>query len=161
MESQEAVEFIKGIEASLGARIGWRTFAPWYADNSGIIREYGVFLCLTDDGRLYFEDFERLPQILGYTLKPRNPVKYEKYSKAIEIKEIKAISRVKKKQAADTCSAASRIPLTEAGSLAKALSPIVTQIELNSKECYYFELISHREFMAALTKARGDVNGSI
>ena len=55
MESQEAVEFIKGIEASLGARIGWRTFAPWYADNSGIIREYGVFLCLTDDGRLYFE----------------------------------------------------------------------------------------------------------
>lgn len=161
MESQEAVEFINGIEASLGAKIGWRTFAPWYADNSGIIREYGVFLCLTDDGRLYFEDFERLPQILGYTLKPRNQVKYEKYSKAIEIREIKTIHRVKKKQAADTCSAKSRIPLTEAGRFMKTFFPVVTQIELNSKECYYFELISHREFMTALSKLRGESNGSI
>ena len=55
LASDESIEYIRSLEAELGERIGWRTFATWYASTDGTVREYGVFLCLLGDGSLYLE----------------------------------------------------------------------------------------------------------
>ena len=156
MESREARQFIDQLEAQLGAHIGWRTFATWFASNDGTIREYGVFLGILDDGTLYLEDFDRKPQILGFTIRPRNPVEYVKYSLRIPLGHIRSITRVRKSHAVDTCTTASRVPLCQAGRLAEALLPVVTQVELEDGSCIYLELISHKEFVNALTRAKGE-----
>lgn len=158
MDNSDATIFINGIEEKLGSPVTWRTFSTWYGSNEGVIREYGVFLCICG-GQLYGEDFERLPQILGYTLKQKNRPKYEKYSFSIPLSRIKSISRVTKKGADLACRAASKVPLAEAGAFSKAMSQIVTQLETEDGICHYFELISHKEFIDALRKELTD--GSI
>lgn len=150
MESREAQDFTRNLEDRLGRRIVWRTFATWYGSNEGIVREYGVYLCTLDDGSIYLEDFERLPQILGYQIRSRNTPKYEKYSLLLSPGSVRSVSRVVKKQAAASCLAASRIPLASAGRLATALFPIVTQLETEDGRCLYFELIDHKAFMRAI-----------
>lgn len=152
MDSKEAKEFISALEAELGSKIGYRTFATWFGSNDGLVREYGVFFCILEDGTLYFEDFERLPQILGYTLKSKNTPKYEKYSFRFRSDQIRSMSIVKKRQAQQTCASASRVPLCTAGKLSQLLFPVVTQIELDDGRCLYFELISHKEFTDALKR---------
>ena len=119
MESREARQFIDQLEAQLGAHIGWRTFATWFASNDGTIREYGVFL-------------------------------------GIPLGHIRSVTRVRKSHAVDTCTTASRVPLCQAGRLAEALLPVVTQVELEDGACIYLELISHKEFVNALTRAKGE-----
>ena len=103
MESREARQFIDQLEAELGAHIGWRTFATWFASNDGTIREYGVFLSILDDGTMYFEDFDRKPQILGFTIRPKNPVEYVKYSRRVSLDDIRSVTRVRKSHAVSTC----------------------------------------------------------
>lgn len=154
MASTNEKEFIAEIEARLGSKLGWRTFATWFG-GPGIVREYGVFLA-TAGGQIYFEDFERLPQILGYTIKSDKTPKYEKYSKTISANDVKAVTRVRKADAAANCRSSSPRALPPAGAFAKAFSQMVTQVEMNDGTIWYFELISHPEFEKALEKAKGD-----
>lgn len=155
MEYAEAAEFIKELETRLGSRITWRTFATWFGSSEGQIREYGVFLCALEDERFYAEDFERLPQILGYTIRQKNRPKYEKYSIIFPKESIKSISVVKKSQAESSSRAASRVPLSPAGRFSRILFPLVTQVVLDDGRIYFFELIEPK----ALIKLTGEENG--
>ncbi len=150
---QDAIEYIKNLESEIGEKIGWRSFSTWFGSSNGILREYGVFLCLLKE-EIYLEDFERLPQILGYQLKSKNREKYVKYALRLPVDEIKSIKRVKKSEAKTAVTAMANAPISEASSFARFAFPIVTQIEMNDGTCYYFELISHKEFMAALEKLK-------
>ena len=155
MEYAEAAEFIKELETRLGSRITWRTFATWFGSSEGQIREYGVFLCALEDGRFYAEDFERLPQILGYTIRQKNRPKYEKYSIIFPKESIKSISVVRKSQAESSSRAASRVPLSPAGRFSRIFFPLVTQVVLDDGRIYFFELIEPK----ALIKLTGEENG--
>lgn len=148
----DAIEFMKELEARIGGKPGWRTFATWYGTSRGLKREYGVFLCRIED-RLYLEDFDRVPTFLGIPMKSRkNAEKYERYSCFIPISDIVSIKRVSKKKAEDIIRRADKTVLDEVGPMARALSPIVTQLKLKSGECVYFELIDHKDFLKMLNK---------
>lgn len=153
---EDSIAFIKGLEEQLGAKITWRTFATWYASTEGTIREYGVFLCRCQDS-FYFEDFDRVPTLLGIPLNTKNRPKYEKYSRLIPVSEVKSLSRVSKKLAEQQARSQSQKPLPEAGRMSRLMSPQVTQLVLESGECLYFELIDHKEIIKELEKQNGSL----
>lgn len=143
---QDTIEFLAALEEKLGEKPTWRTFSTWYGSTDGTLREYGVFLCKAG-GRLYLEDFERNPSILGIQIKQKNKEKYVQYSRFIKISDIKEVRRVKKKDASMMVKSRVARALEGAGPLAKAFSSLVTQVELESGECVYFELINPKEFL--------------
>ena len=148
----EAALFIKELKERVGGEISWRTFSTWYGSNSGILREYGVFLCKVDD-KLYLEDFDRVPTFLGIPLQSKkNRVKYEQYSRFIPISDIVSIKRVSKKKAANIIRQANKGIVDEASSFARLLSPLVAQLELKDGECVYFEVIDYKEFLKVINK---------
>lgn len=149
--NEEAIKFIKDLEEQLGDKISWRTFATWYATTEGTIREYGVFLCRVGDS-FYFEDFDRVPTLLGIPLNSKKREKYEKYSRLIPVSEVKSCTRVSKKMAEQQARSQADKPLSEAGRMSKLMSPQVTQLVLESGECLYFELIDHKEIIKEINK---------
>lgn len=150
METREAAEFTREIESRLGSRMVWKTFAPWFASSDGTIREYGVFLCILEDGTVYLEDFERLPQILGIEIKSKKTPKYEKFSMRFRKNEVKEMERVAKKSAQQICRTSSRIPAPRAGRFTSLLQPLVSQIVLEDGTLLYFELIDYKAFNRAI-----------
>lgn len=142
---REAIEFIKEKESQLGSTIGWRTFSTWFGSNKGILREYGVFLCSYDNS-FYFEDFERLPTFLGYTIQKKNKEKYIRYDMSINANDIKSITLVRKSDAEKVIRSKANVPLSKVNSFISLFAKTVTQVELSSGELLYFELISSKEF---------------
>ena len=142
---KEAIEFIKEKEAQLNSKIGWRTFSTWFGTNKGILREYGVFLCAFSDS-FYLEDFERLPTFLGYTIQRKNKVEYVRFDMTFKASSIKSITTVRRSEAERVIRSKAKEPLSKVGKITALFAKTVTQVELDSGELIYFELISSKEF---------------
>jgi hypothetical protein len=147
----DSQQFLKNLEERFGGKITYRTFATWFATSDNVLREFGVFL-FKINGNYHYEDFERIPSLLGFPLRPRkNKVPYEKLEGSFAASSIKNISVVTKNSAMR--SIYSNIPadqITEATFLQKLLFRLVTKVELDDNSALFFELISPKEFVKSL-----------
>jgi len=148
---QETIEFLKELEERIGGKPGWRSFSTWYGSSNGLLREWGVFVCLIEN-RLYLEDFDRIPTFLGIPMKGKKREKYERYSRFIELSDIQSITQVKKSSAEEAAKKGTGGKISEASLFSRLFSSLVTQLELKSGECLYFEVIDHKDFLRVLSK---------
>jgi hypothetical protein len=147
----DTTQFIQNLETRFGGPIGFRTYSTWFASDSGIIREYGVFLYQIA-GVFHFEDFERQPAIFGIQIKPRkNAAPYEKFERSFSAGEIESISVVAKSKAISCAQGyTAQKNIEPANSLGRLFRAMVTRVVLKDGETYFFELIDHKKFLQAL-----------
>lgn len=141
-------KFLAELEAKHGGPVKWRTYATWFGSDDGTVREYGVFL-YSINGTFYFEDFERMPSLLGIPLKPRkNAPPYEKYEGCFKGSDIKRTMTITKGQAYD-CIRGSRAAanLNEAGLFGKLFKPLVLLVEMSDGTALFFELMDRKLFL--------------
>lgn len=140
--------FLAQLEEKHGGPVKWRTYATWYGNTDGTIREYGVFLYVIN-GKFYFEDFERLPSLLGYALKPKkNAPPYVKYEGSFGGDEVKRTLVVTKGQALDCIRGARDVAnMREAGMLGKLFRQLVLLVETADGQAHFFELMDRKRFL--------------
>lgn len=155
----DAKQFIENLENRFGGKINYRTYSTWFGSDTGVVREFGVFI-YEIDGVFHFEDFERKPSMFGFSIKPRkNQPAYVKMEGSFTAKEIQSISVVTKSNAmACVQGYRKQSSIEPAGTLQKIFSPLVTKVVLQNGLTYFFELINHKEFFQ---KIKEDANGSI
>ena len=154
-------QFIGNLEARFGGPVGYRTYSTWFASDDGLIREYGVFL-YEINGILHFEDFERKPSILGFSLKPGKKQKpYVKMERSFAVDDIRNIDIVAKSAAQAVAQGLKRADaITSASLLQKIVSRLVTRVELQDGPTYFFELINHKTFVQAVKEGtHGRIQG--
>ena len=149
---EESIIFIKNLEEQLGSKISYRTLSTWYYSFSDkTLRTYGVFICLFED-KLYLEDFNRVPTILGYPVKNNSASKYVKYSRTINLADIEYVQLVKKSQVESVINSNIYTPLNKISKTAKLFSRFVTEVKLKGEDSIYFELINPKAFSIAIGK---------
>jgi hypothetical protein len=148
----DARKFIQELEEKRGSKIRWKTYSTWYANSKGIKREYGVFLYRTEDS-FWFEDFERVPSILGFPIKPKKDApKYVKYEDMFSVNDVKKTKRV-------TRDTAERIVFGKldpqfaktANAWQRLFSQIVEMVTLADGSIHFFELMDRKQFLAQLS----------
>lgn len=142
VQDGDGMEFIRGLEEKRGCPVGWRTYSTFYADSNGTVREYGVFL-YEAGGRLWYEDFEHEPQILGFKLpKGRNAAPYVKFESSFAPQDVADMRFVKKNGAKSVAMGLKPHDRTRtAGPLARFFSQCVTEVRLKDGTVLYFELV--------------------
>ena len=140
------------LEEQFNAKIKFRTLSTWYYSFSDrALRTYGVFMCIYED-KLYLEDFNRVPSILGYPVKSKTTVKYEKYSRTIALSDIENIYLVKKRTAEAIINDPNYRVLQPISTFDKIFSRYVTQIKLKGNDSIFVELIDPEAFRKAIEK---------
>lgn len=155
----DAKKFIENLEARFGGKVGYRTYSTWFASDTGIIREFGVFIYEIDN-IFHFEDFERKPSMFGFSIKPsKKQPAYIKMEGSFLPETIESITIVPKSQAT-ACAQGYReqASIAPANALQKLFSPLVTRVVVKDGPTYFFELINHKEFTQII---RGGSDGSI
>lgn len=138
----EADAYLKGLEEKRGGKLAWRTFSTFYANNSGIIRDHGVFLYEVN-GHYWYEDFEHTAQIFGIPVpKSKHAEPYVKYEADFGPEEVKSIRTVTKKAATAYCKGYKKYEkLKPAGLFAKLFCQCVTEFALKDGPVLFFELM--------------------
>lgn len=141
-------KFLAELEEKHGGPVKWRTYATWYGSADGTLREYGVFLYVIG-GKFYFEDFERLPSLLGYPLKPKkNAPPYVKHEGSFSGNAIKRTMVVTKGHAIDCVRGYRNVEdLREANLIAKLFKQLVLLVETTDGGAYFFELMDRKRFL--------------
>jgi hypothetical protein len=147
----DAKQFIENLEARFGGPVGYRTFSTWFASNEGIIREFGVFI-FEVNGIFHFEDFERKPSLLGFSLKPsKKQAPYVKFERSFDPKTIEKIEIITKSDAQAVARGAKDSEATSpANMFQKIFSQLVTKVVISGGPTYFFELINPKEFVQAI-----------
>lgn len=145
--NDEAFDFISKLEEQLGAKITFKSFCTFYADNKGNIRESGVFLCRFDNS-IYYEDFEPQHNDLVELIFNRQRKKKEfiKTSWKFDLDQVESMKIVNQQ-------AARKDPNTEhknSGALSKLLARQVVEIKLKDGSLLFFEPIDKKEFIKNL-----------
>jgi hypothetical protein len=148
---EDVQQFIGNLEARFDGPVGYRTYSTWFASDDGLIREYGVFL-YEINGILHFEDFERKPSILGFSLKPSKKQKpYEKMERSFALEDIRNIDIVARSAAQSVAQGVKPVDsIAPATLLQKLVSRLVTRVELQDGPTYFFELINYKTFVQAV-----------
>ena len=146
MEKEE-IDFLKEKEEKMNGKITFRSFATWFASNTGIIREHGVIFYKIKDV-CYYEDFEHRNTILGIPMpetkwEKENP--YKKYESCFEIANVASIFQVKQSLARKIAELGLTTPSPKANMVDKVISKLVTQIVLNTGEILFMELIDYKK----------------
>jgi len=145
----DARQFIQDLEKRRGSKIQWKTYSTWYANSKGIRREYGVFLYRAGD-EFWFEDFERVPTILGYPIKKKkSDPEYVKYEANFALKDVRKTKQVTRGTAEKV--AFGRLSpefAKEANPLQKAFSQMVEMVILADGTVHFFELMDRKQFLA-------------
>lgn len=141
-------KFLAQLEEKHGGPVKWRTYATWYGNTDGTLREYGVFLYVIGS-IFYFEDFERLPSILGYVLKPKkNTPPYVKYEGSFRGGDIKRTLVVTKGQATDCIRGSRNVEdIKGAGMFGKLFKQLVLLVETADGQAHFFELMDRKRFL--------------
>ncbi len=143
--SEDTIAFLREREEKLGAPIRFRTYCTWYGRLGCEIREYGVFL-FTDGKTVIYEDFDRVPTLLGIPLQRKRKEKYEKMEYAFPVSDITGIFRVTKSEAVRSLNAGRDVS-KPAGTLARILRRTVTKIVLSDGSVIFLEMIDPADFM--------------
>lgn len=143
----DAQAFIEELQARHGAPIGWRTYATWYGNNHGVFREFGVFF-YKSGGRFHFEDFERTPSLLGFSLKPKKAtlpfVRYEDSFAPSDVVLTRAVTKSAARQVIDGRKVSKRI--RETTLLDRLFRQMVEMVVLTDGTIHFFELMARKEF---------------
>lgn len=151
MMDDDTKAFLEEIEKRHGGKTTYRTYATWFCSNNGLSRDYGVFLYRIGD-TFFFEDFERTPTFFGIVQRPKkNKEPFIKYEDSFNKADIKRIDKVLRSKAEKNFGARLFPPIPPANGLQGALCKTLTQVVLNDGRIFYFELISEKEFLKALT----------
>jgi len=148
MEDKETTDFIKEIENRRGGKMKYRTYSTWFADNTGNIREYGVFLYQIDE-TFYFEDFEKENRIFGIPLtrRKKNQKQYIKLEGSFNVKDIKSITLVSKSNAESYCRSDNKAQLPPpASTISRIFNRLITMVELENGKIFFLELIDQKKF---------------
>ena len=149
---EESIIFIKNLEEQLGSKLKFRSLSNWYysfSDNT--LRTYGVFIGLFDD-KLYLEDFNRLPSILGYPVKSSSTTKYVKYTRIINLSDIEYIQSVKRSHVEAIIKSKRYTKLNPISKFDNIFSRSLTEIKLKGEDSLYFELINEKALVYAIGK---------
>ncbi|MFA6689637.1 MAG: hypothetical protein ACOX6K_07735 [Sphaerochaetaceae bacterium] len=148
-------KFLTELEQKHGGPVRWRTYATWYGNADGTLREYGVFLYVIGN-RFYFEDFERVPSILGYALKPKkNAPPYVKYEGSFSADEIVRTQVVTKSLALDCIRGRGKSAnIKEAGLIDKVFRQLVLLVETEEEGTFFLELMDRKGFLEEVEKIR-------
>lgn len=147
----DAQAFIAELESRHGGPVGWRTYATWYGNNEGVIREFGVFFYWAVD-QFHFEDFERTPSILGISLKPKRPKqKFIKYARSFTSSDVVLTRPIAKSVATKVIEGKwSGERIRETNFLDKIFRQMVEMVVLTDGTIHFFELMNRKEFLSVL-----------
>lgn len=152
---QDPGDFLREIEERRGGKIGWRTFSTWFSDGTNI-REYGVFIYEVGQ-TIYYEDFERRRNILGFELPKRKGeppyVKLEGSFKAAEVGRITTV--VRRRAERYLCDPSKTALLREAGLFARVFFRLLTMVELEDGRRLFFEFLDRKRLQAIVSEAGG------
>lgn len=137
-------EFLEERSKKLGGEIVWKGYAVWHATSTGDKREYGVFM-YTDGKTLVFEDFERMPTLMGIPVNSIKRDKYEKYEVMIDLSDIKNIATVTR-SSAESSYRNYRDASKEPSIFGKLFKKLVTKVLLKDGRAYFFELMDSKGF---------------
>ncbi|MGI6433533.1 MAG: hypothetical protein ACOXZ4_06855 [Sphaerochaetaceae bacterium] len=156
---EETLQFLTELENRHGGPIGYKTYSTWFASTDGTIREFGVFL-YEINGVFYYEDFERMPSLFGFSLKPskKRPA-YVKMEGSFDPAAVISCTEVSKSQAqacADGYKAYDQIP--EATVVQRIFSPLVSRLVFKEGHALFFEVIDRKAFKALF---KGALDGSL
>ena len=144
MERESTELFLKERENKLGSPILWKSYATWHNSLRGEEKEYGVFV-YTDGNTLVFKDFERTPTLMGIPVSAIKKAEYRKYEVLLSIKDIREISTVTKSSAMRSVRAGKKMT-RKPNIMDKAFRKLVSMVEMDSGELYFFELMDRKEF---------------
>lgn len=149
--ASETKDFFSPIEESKGGKTSYRTYATWFNKLGVKTEQYGV-LAYIINSILYFENFERETAIFGFSVGSRNKEKvaFEKFEDNIPLSSIKSCYQVSKSAAERQNKRNDPTPLGEANTIEKIFNKLVTQIVTEDNQIYYFEVISHKEFIKVI-----------
>ena len=94
----ETREFLGQIEQRRGGAITYKTFSTFYADSLGKVCDYGVFFYVVDNV-FWFQDFEHVPNFLGFRLPARKEEEYQMFESSFSPSDVISIRKVSKKGA--------------------------------------------------------------
>jgi hypothetical protein len=149
--------FITALENRHGCPVGWRTYATWYGNNHAIFREFGVFLYQCDNS-FHFEDFERTPSILGFSLKPKRKqgtfIPYEGSFSPSEVVLTRPILKSTALRVIEGTYPTSRIRETHL--FDRLFRQLVEMVVLTDGTIHFFELMDRKAFVAELHTEQED-----
>ncbi len=153
----ESQRFIEELERKYEGSMTYRTFATWFGSSDKVVREFGVFIFKINE-IVYFEDFERVPSILGITLpSSKRATPYVKLEESFDPKKVVHISTVTRSYATDVVQQKREIVQSDKLPWYKSiLSKLVTQLIFEDGKALFFELINPKEFIGAVKEAKGE-----
>ncbi|MGE4583814.1 MAG: hypothetical protein AB7C91_04130 [Sphaerochaeta sp.] len=148
---EDAQAFIEELEKKRGAPLTWRTYATWYGNNQGIMREFGVFLYRSGNS-LYFEDFERTPTLFGINIRQKRPKEpFIKYEGSFSLDEVRETRPVAKSLAWKVIQGRrSDVTLQQATFWDKTFRQIVEMVIMKDGTVHFFELMDRKQFINEL-----------
>ncbi len=137
----ESRAFLADIEQRRGGQITYKAFSTFYADNKGKVCRYGVFFYQVD-GVFWFQDFEYVPNFLGFRLSRRKDEEYVMFESSFSPSDVVSIRRVKKK-AAINCALGFKdfSKLRKYNPLTGFMSETATEFGLRDGRLLYFQFM--------------------
>ena len=137
----ETRAFLADIEQRRGGQITYKAFSTFYADNNGKVCRYGVFFYQVD-GVFWFQDFEYVPNFLGFRLSRRKDEEYVMFESSFSPSDVVSMRRVKKK-AAINCALGFKdfSKLRKYNPLTGFMSEIATEFSLRDGRLLYFQFM--------------------
>lgn len=134
-------DLISELEEKHGGKITYRTYAVYYADSNGNVKNHGVLVYQIGD-TFHFEDFEEQRAILGIPIKDK--VKYVKFESSFEAKDVKATRLVSRKNADSFCKGyISHDKLRNPGLFTRLFSEMVTELEMADGSYLFFRFMDN------------------
>lgn len=159
--SKDARDFIASIEETYGQTMGWRTYCSWFGHSSGIIREYGVLLCVVGN-LVHYEDFEKQRSLMGFNLPPRShEPAYEKMSGNFPREDIQDVHSVIKSQAIAWLQGTRTAVPAAASSFTRHFRSLLTMVSLKDGSRLFFEVLDEKDFIRNIVLSKEKENGSI
>lgn len=149
--------FIAALENRHGFPVGWRTYATWYGNNRTVFREFGVFLYRCDNS-FHFEDFERTPSILGFSLKPkRKQGQFIKYKGSFAPSDVVLTRPIPKRIARRVIEKEHpTFRIREINLFDRIFRQLVEMVVLIDGTIHFFELMDRKAFVAELSNQQED-----
>ena len=146
---EESKIFLAQLEEENGGKLEFRTYTTYLGKGGGEIINLGGLFYIVED-KLIFEDFEKQGGPLQLFFRKKG--KYEKFKFSINLSDIDRIDLVNLSLATSAVSRSNKPEALPAVSgLKKILFRNLSQILLNDRSTYYFEIFNLKEFNAFIS----------
>lgn len=140
-EDYQEDSFLSELETRFGGKITYRTFAAFYGDSNGIVRDHGVLLYIIDD-TFRFQDFAIENNIFGIPIGKKK--EYTKFESSFRAEDVLSMRTVGRKAAEDFCLGfREHAKLKTATAITKVFRETVLEIALKDQTFMYFRFMDH------------------